>query len=71
MTRTWLVVVGAAGYAGVTGILVWQAQRAQPLFGPDTRTLTAVALLAGAVLVSAPAVVWARTARQVMEETFQ
>lgn len=71
VTRTWLVVVGAAGYAGVTGILVWQAQRAQPLLGPDARTLTALALLAGVVLVSVPAVVWVRTARPIMEETFQ
>ncbi|TDD45962.1 hypothetical protein E1286_22290 [Nonomuraea terrae] len=48
-TRTALVVVAAFGYAGLTGLVLWQAQRGQSLLQPDALTLTAAAALAGLV----------------------
>lgn len=45
--RTRLVLVASAGYAGLTGLTLWQALRGQPLIQPDGLTL-----LAGAVLVA-------------------
>lgn len=45
LRRTGLVIVGALGYAGLTGLLVWQAQRGQALIHPDSRTLLAAAAL--------------------------
>lgn len=46
-TRVRLVMVTAASYATLYGILLWQALRGQPLISPDA--VTAVALLAWAV----------------------
>jgi hypothetical protein len=54
--RTGLVVVAAAGYAGLTGLLLWQAQRGQALIHPDARTIAAAASLAALVVLAAAAV---------------
>ncbi|MGW3350290.1 hypothetical protein ACWDA3_43905 [Nonomuraea rubra] len=54
--RTGLVVVAAAGYAGLTGLLLWQAQRGQALIHPDARTIAVAATLAAFVAVAAAAV---------------
>ncbi|MEW9548359.1 hypothetical protein [Nonomuraea sp. NPDC050783] len=48
-TRSALVIVVASGYAGLTGLLVWQAQRGQALVHPDGTTLLAAAGLAALV----------------------
>jgi hypothetical protein len=48
-SRVALIWTAAVGYAGMLGILIWQALRAQPLLAPDSLTLGAViALLVGA-----------------------
>lgn len=44
--RLRLVVLAGIGYAGVTGLTVWQALRGQPLISPDGQTLAAAAALA-------------------------
>jgi hypothetical protein len=49
-TRTRLVVVGAAGYAGLTGLVLWQALRGQPLTHPDGLTIAAALVLLIAVI---------------------
>ncbi|MET7332707.1 hypothetical protein [Nonomuraea sp. NPDC005650] len=48
-TRTALVIVAAFGYAGLTWLVLWQAQRGQALVHPDALTLGAAAALAGLV----------------------
>lgn len=48
-TRLRLVVVGAAGYAGLVALVTWQALRGQALVRPDALTLAAAGLLAAAV----------------------
>jgi len=54
--RLRLVLVAAAGYAGLVALVTWQALRGQPLIRPDGVTLAAagllVALVAGGVLVA-------------------
>jgi hypothetical protein len=50
-TRTSLVIVAAFGYAGLTALVLWQAQRGQALVHPDALTLGAAAGLAGFVSV--------------------
>lgn len=56
---TRLVWVAAGFYAGLLGLLTWQALRGQALFSPDATTLTALAALLAAtavgVLTSLPA----------------
>lgn len=47
--RSRLVLVGAAGFAGLLVVLTWQAYRGQPLTGPDGWTLAAYAVLAAGV----------------------
>jgi hypothetical protein len=49
--RVRLVVVGAAGFAGLTALTTWQALRGQPLVHPDALTLRAAALLAAGTVV--------------------
>ncbi len=51
--RARLITVAAAGHAGLTGLVTWQALRGQPLAAPDSLTLTVAGLLALAVLVGA------------------
>jgi hypothetical protein len=46
--RARLVLVGAAGYAGLTALVTWQALRAQSIVHPDATTLGAFALLVAA-----------------------
>ena len=48
--RRGLVRVAALGYAGLIGLLTWQALRGQPVAEPDARTLLAVGILAVTVL---------------------
>ena len=50
--RLSLVWITSIGYMGVAAILVWQALRGQPLLQPDSMTLIASAVLAGAVALS-------------------
>ncbi|MER7369064.1 hypothetical protein [Nonomuraea wenchangensis] len=50
--RVPLVIVAAFGYAGLTGLLVWQAQRGQALVHPDGTTLLAAGGLLAAVTVA-------------------
>ncbi|ADJ42729.1 hypothetical protein AMES_0907 [Amycolatopsis mediterranei S699] len=57
VVRARLVLVGAAGYAGLVALLTWQALRAQSIVHPDATTLGAFALLVAAVGLSALAVV--------------
>jgi hypothetical protein len=47
--RLRLVVVAAAGYLGLVGLLTWQALRGQPLLAPDATTLAAAGMLLAAV----------------------
>ncbi|SEF35920.1 hypothetical protein SAMN05421837_10977 [Amycolatopsis pretoriensis] len=47
--RARLVLVGAAGYAGLTALVTWQALRAQSIVHPDAATLGAAAALVAAV----------------------
>jgi hypothetical protein len=47
--RLRLLVVGAIGYAGLIGLVLWQAERGQSIAHPDWRTLTAAGALAAAV----------------------
>jgi hypothetical protein len=51
--RLRLVVIAAAGYAGLVGLVTWQALRGQALIHPDGLTLGSAAALVGAVLVAA------------------
>jgi hypothetical protein len=51
------------GYAGLTGLLLWQALRAQPLIAPDAKTLMALTGLAGAVTLGATALLGHARAR--------
>lgn len=49
VVRARLVLVGAAGYAGLTALITWQALRAQSIVHPDATTLGAAAALVAAV----------------------
>ncbi|GLY41507.1 hypothetical protein Amsp01_075300 [Amycolatopsis sp. NBRC 101858] len=49
VVRTRLVLIGAAGYAGLTALVTWQALRAQSIVHPDAVTLGAFAVLVAAV----------------------
>lgn len=55
--RARLVLLGAAGYAGLIALVTWQALRAQPLVHPDAATLGAFALLVAGVGLGTLAVV--------------
>lgn len=54
--RTALLTMGGSGYLGLVMLLLWQAQRAQPLIAPDNLTLTVLASLIGAFVVAVTAV---------------
>lgn len=56
-TRVHIVLLAAAGYAGVVALTLWQALRGQPVTAPDATTVAAGALLA-AVVVAAAAITW-------------
>ncbi|MEV4108763.1 hypothetical protein [Nonomuraea sp. NPDC049695] len=51
-TRTALVITAAFGYAGLTALVLWQAQRGQALVHPDALTLGAAAGLVALVSVA-------------------
>jgi hypothetical protein len=53
VVRGRLVLVAAAGYAGLVGLVTWQALRGQSLIRPDALTLIVFGLLAGAVTLGA------------------
>jgi hypothetical protein len=55
--RTRLVMVGAAGYAGLVALVTWQALRAQSIVHPDATTLAALAGLVAVVAAGAFAAV--------------
>jgi len=57
VVRTRLVLVGAAGYAGLIALVTWQALRAQSIVHPDAVTLSAFAALVAAVGLASWAVV--------------
>ena len=54
--RVRLVLTAAAGYAGLTGLVTWQALRGQSIVHPDQLTWTA---FAGLVIVVAAGLAWA------------
>ena len=56
VVRRRLVRIAGAGYAGLLVLLTWQAQRGQSIVHPDFATLTAAAVLVGAVAVAAAVV---------------
>jgi hypothetical protein len=66
VTRTRLVLIGGAGYAGLLGLTTWQALRGQSLIHPDGLTLGVFGLLAAAVAITATAVLRARTRDEVL-----
>jgi hypothetical protein len=57
VVRARLVLVGAAGYAGLIALVTWQALRAQSIVHPDALTLGAFAVLVAAVGLGTLAVV--------------
>ncbi|WP_206787989.1 hypothetical protein [Amycolatopsis sp. MtRt-6] len=60
VVRARLVLIGAAGYAGLTALVTWQALRAQSIVHPDATTLGAFALLVAAAGLGAWATVRVR-----------
>ncbi|WP_051580671.1 hypothetical protein [Pseudonocardia acaciae] len=54
--RVRLVAIAAAGYAGLIGLVTWQALRGQALIHPDAVTMGAAAALLGGVAVAAAVV---------------
>jgi hypothetical protein len=54
--RLVLLWTAALGYLGLAALTTWQALRGQPVIAPDALTLSAFALLVGAVLLVAAAV---------------
>lgn len=54
--KTLLVMIGAAGYLGLTALVTWQALRGQPLLAPDLLTLAVLAVMVTATLTAAGAV---------------
>ncbi|MGI5240551.1 hypothetical protein [Dactylosporangium sp. CA-139066] len=69
--RARLVRVGAAGYAGIFTVLFWQAWRNQPLTAPDAKTLTGLAVVAGATALGAVLVVLTARAEEQVGEVAQ
>ncbi|MCK2213371.1 hypothetical protein MF672_006125 [Actinomadura sp. ATCC 31491] len=63
--RTALVVIAAFGYAGITGLVLWQAQRGQALVQPDALTFAAAAALVTLVFAAATAVIMSSPAWRV------
>lgn len=57
VVRARLVLIGAAGYTGLIGLVTWQALRAQSIVHPDAVTLGAAAALVAAVGLASWAVV--------------
>jgi hypothetical protein len=51
--RARLVLIAAAGYAGMLALVTWQALRGQPLIRPDALTVAVLAVLLGGGLVAA------------------
>ncbi|MEZ4730843.1 MAG: hypothetical protein R3E79_27285 [Caldilineaceae bacterium] len=56
--KLWLVVIGAAGYLGLTLLVTWQALRGQPLVAPDGLTIAVFVAIVTATVTAASAVVW-------------
>lgn len=51
-TRIRLLIVGAAGYAGLIALVTWQALRGRSIVHPDVRTLAAATALVVGVTIS-------------------
>lgn len=62
-SRLRLILVAAAGYAGLVSIVTWQALRGQPLLEPDGSTLVAVAAVLIGVMVATIVVLTTRRDR--------
>jgi len=56
--KVWLVVIGAAGYLGLTILVTWQALRGQPIIAPDLLTIVVFIAIVTATVTAASAVVW-------------
>ena len=60
--KTLLVMIGAAGYLGLTVLVTWQALRGQPLLAPDLLTMTVlVATVTATVAATSIVLLQART----------
>lgn len=60
--KTLLVMIGAAGYLGLTVLVTWQALRGQPLLAPDLLTMTVlVAIVTATVAATSIVLLQART----------
>jgi hypothetical protein len=55
--RVGLVFIAAIGYAGLVGLVTWQALRDQSIISPDTLTIQVFAGIVGAVVLSSLAVI--------------
>ena len=53
--RAALIWTAGLGYAGLVGLLTWQALRGQPLLAPDGLMLAALAVLAAAIVLATTA----------------
>lgn len=56
--RVGLVFIAAIGYAGLVGLVTWQALRDQSIISPDALTLQALAAIIGTVALSSLAVIF-------------
>lgn len=53
--RVRLLWTGSVGYAGLVGLILWQAERGEPLIHPSGTTLAAAGLLVGVIAAAAAA----------------
>jgi hypothetical protein len=61
--RVALIWIAGLAYAGLMGLMIWQALRGQPLLAPDATTLAALAGLLGATALALGAVLLPRLRR--------
>ncbi|WP_420848880.1 hypothetical protein [Prauserella marina] len=63
--RARLVLIGGAGYAGLVGLVTWQALRGQPLTSPDALTGGCFALLVAGVAIAAASTITTARRREI------